>query len=229
MKTLATTTTANPATPATVSTTRPGGVSGDRRGDRVRSAISTEAMLNVRRRDSAAKRAQVLAALRAMLADGEPITATALARRAQVSTWLVYAPGIRDVVENARAQQHHPTGPDHAPRSPPHGDPAVVGALRTDLALARAEITRLRADRTQHTEQLRRALGTQLDTRTKADLVARIDELTRTNTELTTATTRHEATIHTLHERITTLKDDLAAARTSLRRMIRAENLPPTP
>lgn len=191
---------------------------------------SAAAMVDARRRDSAAKRARVLATLHAMLADGDPITAAALARRAQVSTWLVYAPGIRDAVENARTQQRNAAFSDDASRIPSHGGTAVVvAALRTDLALARAEITRLRADRAQHTEQLRRALGTQLDSRTQSDLVARIDELTRTNIELTATAARHEATIHTLHQQITALEDDVAAARTSLRRMIRAENLPPGP
>jgi predicted nucleic acid-binding Zn-ribbon protein len=67
-----------------------------------------------------------------------------------------------------------------------------------------------------------------LGTRTRSDLVARIDELTRTNTTLSAAAARHESTIHALREQITTLEDDLTTTRTSLRRMIRAGNQPPT-
>lgn len=185
-------------------------------------------MVNARRRDSAAKRARVLATLRAMLAENEPITATGLARRARVSTWLIYAPGIREAVENARIQQSNAAAADRSHRMSPDRGSVLAAALRTDLALARAEITRLRGEHTQHTAQLRRALGSQLEDRTKSDLVARIDELTRANTALTTANAGHEETIRTLYKQITTLQDDLAAARTSLRRMIRAENLPPT-
>ncbi|MHA6631131.1 DUF6262 family protein [Pseudonocardia sichuanensis] len=191
---------------------------------------SAEAMLAARHRDSAAKRARVLATLDVMLADGDPITAAALARRAQVSTWLVYAPGIRDAVEKARDRQRGTadTAASDTLDNPSRSDTAAVATLRTDLALARAEITRLRTDRAEHADQLRRALGTQLDTRTRSDLVARIDELTRTNTALSAAAARHESIIHELRAQITTLEDDLAAARTSLRRMIRAENQPPT-
>jgi outer membrane protein TolC len=98
--------------------------------------------------------------------------------------------------------------------------------LKTDLALARAEITKLRAERHQHQQQLRRALGAQLDSIARTDLAARVDELTRANAELT-ATTAHQHTVNqTLQAQITTLEDELAAARTSLRRMIRAENRP---
>ena len=197
-----------------------------------RSAVSTEAMMDARRRDSAAKRARVLAALRAMLADGAADhRSTALARRAQVSTWLVYAPGIRDVVEHARTQQHHPTGPDHAPRSPPHGDPAARRRdLRTDLALARAEITRLRADRDQHRRTAAAARSAPSSTPaprpTSSPASTSSPAPTPSSPRPPPGTT---PTIHTLHERVTDLEDDLAAARTSLRRMIRAENLPPTP
>ncbi|GAA2842943.1 hypothetical protein GCM10010441_78570 [Kitasatospora paracochleata] len=70
-------------------------------------------------------------------------------------------------------------------------------------------------------------LAYQLDALTTHDLTARIDELTRHNHRL--ADQLQQATTHNsaLQEHITTLEDDLAAARTSLRRMIRHENLTP--
>lgn len=186
---------------------------------------SSDAMIEARRRDSATKRARVLTTLADMLVAGDSITVTALAQRAQVSTWLVHAPGIRDAVAHARAQQDNAAIANSGPRNLATSEAAD---LRADLALARAEITRLRAERAQHHQQLRRALGAQLDSVTRADLVTRIDELTRANTELAAANTQHQSITHDLRSQITALEDQLAAARTSLRRMIRAGNLPPT-
>lgn len=180
---------------------------------------STNGMITARRRDSATKRSRVLTTLERMLADGEPVTAAALARRADVSTWLVYAPGIREVIDAARSRQQS---------QPPRPEPTAGEAnLRTDLALARAEITRLRAEHDQHRQQLRLALGARLDNLAKADLVARLDELTAANTELAATGAHLRAENTALAARVAELEDDLAAARTSLRRMIRTENLPP--
>lgn len=178
-------------------------------------------MIHARRRDSDTKRARVQATLEQMLREGTPITFAQVARHAKVSTWLVYAPGIRDTIDNARTRQHTQGTPEPQPTS-------KVRDLATDLALARAEITKLRAEREQHHHQLRLALGARMDNLAKADLLARIEELTRTNTELTAAAAQHRSDNQTLTARVTNLEDDLAAARTSLRRMIRANNLPPT-
>jgi cell division protein FtsB len=178
-----------------------------------------EAMIDARRRDSAAKRDRVLATVERMLADGTPITVAAVARTAGVSTWLTYTPGVRDAVAEARSRQLRT--PDGAQGH----DPAAAG-LRTDLALARAEITRLRGERDQQHQQLRLALGARLDNLAKADLLTRLDELTTTNTGLAATADQLRTDNHALHKRVAELEDDLAAARTSLRRMIRAENTP---
>lgn len=183
------------------------------------SAPRAEAMIDARRRDSATKRARVLATLERMLAEGTPITVVSAARAARVSTWLVYAPGMREAVTEHRARQHPH---DTAGQQP---DPATRG-LRTDLALARAEITRLRAERDQHHQQLRLALGARLDNLAKADLITRLDELTAANLELTTAAAQLRTDNDALNARISDLEGDLAAARTSLRTMIRGENTP---
>jgi hypothetical protein len=53
----------------------------------------------------------------------------------------------------------------------------------------------------------------------KADLIARIDELTRANNELGTTTEQYRRNNDTLHARITELEDDLAAVRWSLSRL----------
>jgi chromosome segregation ATPase len=174
-------------------------------------------MIDARRRDSATKRARIVAALERLQDQDMPITFVGVARQADVSTWLVYAPGIRERIEKARAQQRiHGTDPD--PRD------AATRGLDTDLALARAEIRKLRAERDHQRQQLRLALGARMDNLAKADLVTRVEELTHTNTELAATVEKHRRDNDNLHARITELEDDLAAARTSLRRMIRAEN-----
>jgi chromosome segregation ATPase len=178
-------------------------------------------MIDARRAEAAIKRARVAAALEQMVAEDRPITFAEVARAAQVSTWLVYAPGVRDTIEEARARQSaHESLTKRRQRQD-------VPGLATDLALARAEITRLRTERDAERRQLSLSLGARMDDLAKADLVARVDELTRENTALAATVAKHQSDNHTLKARITELEDDLAAARTSLRRMIRAENLSP--
>jgi len=142
---------------------------------------------------------------------------------AEVSTWLVYAPGMRQAVEAARARQ---SSNPHLPARQRHG-PDPNPATTTDLALARAEIARLRAERDEQRRQLSLALGARMDDLAKADLVARLDELARHNTDLAAALARQQSEGAALKGRVVELEDDLAAARTSLRRMIRTENSAP--
>jgi hypothetical protein len=63
------------------------------------------AMLAARAKTSHDKRQRVLAAVQALEAAGTPVTATAVATAAGVSTWLVYADGIRDHIQAARHRQ----------------------------------------------------------------------------------------------------------------------------
>lgn len=67
-------------------------------------------------------------------------------------------------------------------------------------------------------------LGQQVEQLGNHDLVDRINELTEENLRLSTA--EREATTENtqVRQRVAELEDDLAAARTSLRRMIRNEN-----
>jgi septal ring factor EnvC (AmiA/AmiB activator) len=104
------------------------------------------------------------------------------------------------------------------------GDGGVVSAasLRTDLELARQEIRDLRAER----DKLRETIRRQLDTISTKDLTTRIGELTRHNQQLTGQASHAAADSQALRARVAELEADLAAARTSLRRMIRDENRP---
>ncbi len=184
-----------------------------------RDGRAAEAMIAARRRDSHERRTRVTQAIEAMLADGTPITFTAVARHAKVSTWLVHADGVREAIEQARDRQRA------QPVTPP-GRAASQASLHTDLALARDEIKRLRAQIEQLHDKLRRALGNQLDNLTKTDLIARVDELLDHNTRLLAETHQLRSSNDLLTATVAELEGDLAAARTSLRRMIRAENRP---
>ena len=181
------------------------------------------AMVATRRADSQAKRAGVAEAIDHMLAERAPITFASVARRARVSAWLVYAPGVREAVEAARFRQAG-AGPLPEPGPRPAG-------MATDVALAREEIARLRAERDGQRRQLQLALGARIDDAAKADLVRRVEELNGHNRDLAAESAQLRAENDKLQARIAEVEDDLSAARTSLRRMIRAENLssPPSP
>lgn len=180
-----------------------------------------EAMVATRRADSQAKRARVGEALDHMAREPAPITFASVARRARVSTWLVYAPGVREAIDAARRRQAAAGPPPKAGRRP--------AGLATDVALAREEIARLRAERDDQRRQLQLALGARIDDAAKADLVRRVEELNGRNRDLAAALARQQAENTRLAAAITEIEDDLTAARTSLRRMIRAENLPSQP
>lgn len=176
----------------------------------------TGAMVAARRADSHTKRARVLAAIDQLVAEAAPVTVAAVARRAKVSTWLVYTPELREAITAARARRTDTTS----------GAPAAAAAVATDLALARAEIGRLRAERDRQDHQLRRSLGARVEQLAKADLVERVDELTAYSRQLASQLTAANAEGRQLQARVAELEDDLTAARASLRRVIRAENLP---
>ena len=202
---------------------------------RAATTARTTGMIDARRRDSQTKRARVADTLDRMLADGHadhvrpgrgrrpgsrPGWSTPPASASASSTPAPFRPpdptrpnsGGRRLDRPAATAGHgRRRGPAHRPRAGP----------RRDHPAAR--------ERDHHRQQLRLALGARLDDLAKADLAARVDELTRHNNELAATLTRRNADNQALRERVTDLEDDLAAARTSLRRMIRAQNLPPTP
>ena len=89
-----------------------------------------------RARDSEVKRTRVLKTLNEMVAAGEKITFTRLARTAQVSMPLVYAKGLREPIEEAIKNQG--TGAASSPAS--------AESLAADVELATAELRTLRAE-----------------------------------------------------------------------------------
>jgi TATA-binding protein-associated factor Taf7 len=178
----------------------------------------TEALQAARKRDSQTKRAHVRSTVEKMLLAGDPVTFTTVARTARVSTWLVYAEGVREHIQAAIRQQADQPANHHS------DEPTSMVSLRTDLALARDEITRLRGHNTKLRQSAQRLLGQQLDQVTNGDLLARVDDLVAENRHLTERlgeTTRENGA---LRKQITELEEDVAAARTALRRMIREQS-----
>ncbi|MBC2637435.1 MULTISPECIES: DUF6262 family protein [unclassified Rhodococcus (in: high G+C Gram-positive bacteria)] len=182
--------------------------------------VPAEVLKEARRRDSQAKRTKVLAVLQDMVARGEAVTFATVAKQAGVSNWLVYAEGVREHIEAARTRQA--TQPQKAPT----GSAVGAAGLKTDLALARHEIAELRHERDQLKDVVRRQLGHQLDQVGTSELVARVDELTCQNSELTARVDALQRSNTDLQEKLTESEDDLQAARTSLRRMIRTRPAP---
>ncbi|MFF8392028.1 DUF6262 family protein [Streptomyces sp. NPDC016172] len=184
--------------------------------------MPAQVLRDARRRDSRTKRARVLQVVQDMSRAGDRITFAAVARAANVSSWLTYADGVREHIESAIRQQTARPQPTNTARTSPAG-------LRTDIELAREEIRRLRTERDQLQQTVRQNLGQQLDQIGTRDLATRVQELTQANTHLETRL--HEATTEksTLERRVTELQDDLGAVRTSLRRMIKNQSKGATP
>ncbi|MFF3958444.1 hypothetical protein ACFYY1_35300 [Streptomyces sp. NPDC001890] len=132
-----------------------------------------------------------------------------------MSTWLVYAEGVREHIQAAIQRQ------EQAPvTAAAQGRRARPASLQSDLAMAREEIKELRTERDQLRAAMRQHLGHQLDQISNQKLTERITELTEANRKL-----EHEvAQLRPLADYVRELERDLTAARTGLRQMIRDEN-----
>ena len=190
-------------------------------------ADRTAGLRAARAKDSHDKRRRALAAIHALQAADTPITAAAVARAAGVSTWLLYTDGVREHLDIARRRQAVPTS--SPPRTTTPGDqaPLTPASLRTDLALARAEIRRLRAEHDKLRQRLRLQLGAEIDGPDRAELVARVADLESLTRRLLTERDARTTEADLAQRRIRELEDDLTAARESLRRVIKDHNRPP--
>jgi uncharacterized coiled-coil DUF342 family protein len=141
-----------------------------------------------------------------------------VARAANVSHWLVYAEGVREHVEAARRRQGRAAANSaRAGAKEPAGWKVEKQLLQEDNRRLREEVERLGG-------AVRRSLGQQLDQFGAADLGARVDELTAEHQRLQGERDDALAQVKDLTAQLSEVQDDLAAARTSLRQMIRAEN-----
>lgn len=184
------------------------------------------ALKAARAKDSQHKRQRTLAALQTLEATGAAITFAAVAKAAKVSTWLVYADGIREHIDAARNRQHnHHPGTD-AP-SAARTQPATPDSLRTDLAVAREQVKTLRAERDKLQQRLRLQLGAELEAPDRAHLTARVADLETINRQLVAERDARTIEADAAKRRVTELEDELCAARESLRRIIKAQNRSP--
>jgi hypothetical protein len=176
----------------------------------------TESLLAARAAASHDKRQRALDAIAALESSGDAVTFPAVARAAGVSTWLVYATGVREHVETARKRQHSTPPPER-------GDLSPAGA-RTDLVLARAEIRTLREEADKLRGRLRLQLGAEIQGPQRAELIDRVADLEETNRRLVAEHDARRCEDRLSERRAHELEDELTAAREALRRMIRAQN-----
>ena len=187
--------------------------------------VRAAALKAARTKDSELKRRRTLAALEALEASAESITFTAVAKAAGVSTWLVYAEGIREHIDAARHRQaHHGAAPAPTPSAQ---RTTTSDSLRTDLAIAQEQIKTLRAERDKLNQRLRLQLGAELEAPDRAHLTARVADLEAINRQLVAERDARAIEADTAKSRVTELEDELSAARESLRRVIKAQNRAP--
>jgi 5'-3' exonuclease len=180
------------------------------------------AALNAARaKDSELKRHRVMATLEAMEASGASITFTGVANAAGVSTWLVYAQGMREHIDAARSRQANNSP---APTRSPSRHTITPASVRTDLAIARDQIKTLRAERDKLQQRLRLQLGAEIEAPDRVHLTARVDELEALNRRLVAERDARTIEVANAKRHAAELEDELSAARESLRRVIKSQN-----
>lgn len=184
----------------------------------------TAALRAARAKDSHDKRRRVIAAVHALETAGTPVTAAAVAATARVSSWLVHADGVREHLEAARRRQAEP-GATPIPDAPAGNHASLTPAsLRTDLAVARAEIRRLRAEHDKLRSRLRLQLGAEIEGPERAELITRVATLEAVGRQLAAERDARTAEARLAQRHARELEDDLAAARDSLRQVIKSQN-----
>ena len=161
----------------------------------------------------------MLAVLEDMTHHGNPVSFTAVAKSAGVSHWLVYADGIRERIETARAQQNHKPRRDQRTGLSPS-----AASLATDLRLARAE---QQAPHRTRPAQGRPPAATRGPAR-PALPQSLVRARRRANSAQPAAQRRNERLQQdneALRERLAETEDDLAGTRTALRRVMHQTNL----
>ncbi|WJJ14515.1 DUF6262 family protein (plasmid) [Prescottella equi] len=184
---------------------------------------NSAALLAARRAISAAKRQQVVDTVRAMLADGTPITYNAVAKRARVSAGLVHSPTLK--AEIAAAINHQAQIIDRSPATPPTTR-VTADSLLQDLELAHTEIRRLRSENKGLREHLQVNLGAQLQALGNQDALGRIDDREHRNTTLAEQNTQLAVENNDLKVLIDQLRDELQSSRTAHARLMHQVNAP---
>jgi Family of unknown function (DUF6262) len=177
----------------------------------------TTKLVAARQRASRDKHDHTLRTLDRLQQSGARISFTAVAREAGVSTWLVYNnPELKRAITDA---MKHPPRHDEPPR--PAESPTSQASLRTDLELARHEITVLRRSERKLRERLQRTLGAEIEQIDRSELVAHIADLETLVTNLRTENTGLAEANTRLTQLTTQQHDDLDTANTLLRRYMK--------
>jgi len=186
----------------------------------------TAGLRAARARDSADKRRRARAAIQTLETAGTPITVSAVATAAGVSTWLLYTAGLREHLDAARRRQAQPINSAARTTTPGDHAPVTPAGLRTDLALARDQVRQLRTERETLLHRLRLRLGAEIDGPDQADLITRVADLESLTRRLLAERDARTTEADHAQRRIHELEDDLSAARDSLRRVIKDHNRP---
>ncbi|KAK1177977.1 DUF6262 family protein [Streptomyces sp. NBS 14/10] len=187
--------------------------------------VRVQRLRQARAADSKAKTLRGLEAVASLVAAGERVTVTRVARKAAVSTWFVYnRPEVHQAVQAAIREQAR------------HGIPAAAvvprqrvseASLQTDLALAREEIKDLKTERDRLQERVRLALGAEIEQVQQPELLRRTRGLERHNALLVAELAEQTTRADKLERRTIELEDEVTAVRRALTRSIRA--VPPPP
>lgn len=159
------------------------------------------------------KRSRIHAALHDMLTEGEVITFAEVARRARVSRSLVYTPGIREAIENGRAQL------PAAKRPPP---PARVP--RSEVILLKRRNEKLRTEVAELRHALREKLGQEVEFGDVGTLRGEIEELNHDNDALRSRIGELGDELEAERAQRIEAEDALSASRELVKKMIKDDN-----
>lgn len=148
-----------------------------------------------------------------MLDEGAIITFAEVARRARVSRSLVYAPGVREEIEMARAQP---------PR--PHRQPASARVPRSEVLLLKKRNEKLKTEVTELRHALREKLGKEVEFGDAATLRREIEDLNHDNETLRLRTQELDKELETERNQRIDLEDALSASRELVKKMIKEDN-----
>jgi hypothetical protein len=177
----------------------------------------TDKLIAARRLDSRTKYERTQQVLATLVKNGNRISFAGVAREAKVSTWLLYNNSDlkQAITEAINHQTNSASGPASTARS------ASADTLRTDLELARQEITQLRRSERKLRDRLQRTLGAEIEQIDRSELIARIADLEILVTKLRADNTELLETNARLTQLVDQQGDDLDSANTLLRRYMK--------
>lgn len=178
--------------------------------------VRVQRLTEARRLDGVRKQEACLKALDVLTSRGMTVTFAEIQRLANVSSWFVY----NNAVVRASIEEARRLGTEHEIKAPPVR--VDVAGLRADLADARDEIRRLREERDRFRQRVRQGLGAALEQRDIASVVERAESAERQRDLLQAELQDARARLAIAHDDVLLLREELAAARGAVKRMMRA-------